>query len=180
MSVVVGPNIDFAKIEALFMDVDGVMTDGRILLGGDGVSRRSYYARDGIGLQLCRRAGIKLAMITSSSSKGVILRGEKLGIDLVCTGVKDKAEELRIRAQALEIDPAAVAFMGDDLVDIPALKIAGLAIAVADADPSVLACADMITIRAGGMGAVREVCEMLVSARDPELLRRIRECGLFL
>ena len=180
MSAAAGSDVDLAKIEALFMDVDGVLTDGRILLGEDGIERRSYSVRDGLGLQLCRRAGIKLAMITSSPSEGIRLRGERLGIDLVRIGAKDKAEELRGTAQALDVDPAAVAFMGDDLVDIPAMRIAGLAIAVADAVPSVIACADVVTERAGGMGAVREVCEMLVSVRDPELLRRTKECGLFL
>lgn len=171
---------DPATIEALFMDVDGVLTDGRILLGDDGIERRSYNVRDGIGIKLCRRAGIKLALVTSSPSAGVRVRGERLGIDHVSLDVKDKADEIRKVARALGLETAKVAFIGDDLVDIPAMKEAGLAMAVADAAPEVIATADVVTKKPGGMGAVREACEMLLAARNPELLRKAKECGLSL
>ena len=168
----------YAAIAALMLDVDGVLTDGRILLGEDGMEQRHYNARDGIGLRLCQKAGLHLALITASNSAGVHVRGTRLGIDHVSIGIKDKAVELTRLTAELGLAPSAVAYIGDDLVDIPAMAKAGLAIAVADAEPAVRAYADIVTVRAGGHGAVREICELLVAARAPELLTEARQCGL--
>ena len=168
------------KVKALCMDVDGVLTDGRIILGDDGAELRGYFVRDGLGMQLCRRAGIRLAFITSSPSKGILERGKRLGVDHVSLGVKDKATELKRQSALMGIDPSEVAFIGDDLVDIPAMKLAGLSIAVADATPAVRDCADMVTENPGGRGAVREVCEMLVEAQDPGFFKEAKKCGFTL
>lgn len=167
-----------ASIKLLAMDVDGVLTDGRIILGEDGVERRNYHARDGIGLRLAQAVGLELAIITSSPSEGIRTRGERLRINHIRIAVADKEAELRQLASKLQLSLTAVAFVGDDLVDLPAMRLAGLAIAVADAEMAVRDQADLVTTRPGGHGAMREVCELLVAAHDPNYLAEKHRCGL--
>lgn len=167
-----------ASIKLLAMDVDGVLTDGRITLGEDGIERRNYHARDGIGLRLAQAVGIELAIITSSPSEGIRTRGERLRINHIRIAVADKEAELLQLASELQLPTAAVAFIGDDLVDLPALRVAGLAIAVADAVMAVRDQVDLVTNKRGGHGAVREICELLVAAHNPNYLAEKHQCGL--
>lgn len=169
-----------ADIALLLLDVDGVLTDGCIELGEDGIERRRYHARDGIGLRLARDSGLAVGVVTSSPSEGIRTRAQRLGIEHICIGVRDKAAQLQELARELKIEVAQVAFMGDDLVDLPAMLIAGLAIAVADATAPVRDYADIVTTCPGGHGAVREICELLVGARAPDFLADKQQCGLLL
>lgn len=171
---------DPAAIRALVTDVDGVMTDGRIALGVGGEELRSYHARDGIGLKLCRRAGIKLVIMSSSPDAGIKVRAERLGFDLALLDVKDKERELGAQAEAMGLALAQIAYIGDDLIDIGPMRLAGLACTVADAPDAVKAHADYVAKLAGGRGAVREICEMILAAAAPDLLAKARSCGLSL
>ena len=160
------------------MDVDGVLTNGLVEVGDDGIERRSYNVRDGIGITLGRRSGLRFGIITSSPSAGIKTRANHIGVELVSIGVADKAAELQSQLATLALQPAQVAFVGDDLVDLPAMAGVGLAVAVADAAPAVRAAADYVTTCGGGHGAIREICEKLVQARAPELLEEYTKCGL--
>jgi YrbI family 3-deoxy-D-manno-octulosonate 8-phosphate phosphatase len=149
----------------LCVDVDGVLTDAGMYYGPDGEVLKKFNTRDGLGLARVREAGIAVALISGEDSAIVHARAAKLRIDDVFVGITDKrviVDELRAR-HALALDE--VAFIGDDLNDLPALECVGLACAVADAADPVLAVAHYVTRRRGGDGAVREVCELLVAAR---------------
>ena len=153
------------RIRLAAFDVDGVMTDGSILFGDDGTEYKSFHAQDGLGLVMLQTAGVIVAIISSRTSGVVSKRMSELGIKHVMQGVADKQQALAGLLQELNIAPEEMAFIGDDLVDLPAMSSAGLAVAVANARPQVIACADWITVAPGGRGGVREVCEMLLEAR---------------
>ena len=154
-----------ARIRLAAFDVDGVLTDGRLHYGADGEQTKSFHVHDGLGLKLLRAHGIAVALITSRSSRAVEQRASELGIDEVHQATGDKLAQLRaICAQhALALD--AVAFTGDDLPDLAPMAACGLAIAVANAHPWVLARAHWRTPRNGGRGAVRDVCDLLLDAQ---------------
>ena len=153
------------RIRLAVFDVDGVMTDGSILLGDDGTEFKAFHAHDGLGLVMLQQADIGVAIISSRSSRAVARRMLDLGVPHVLQGVRDKAQALQGLLQELQIANEAMAFIGDDLIDLPAMALAGLAIAVANARPEVLASADWITTAPGGRGGVREVCEMLLDSQ---------------
>jgi 3-deoxy-D-manno-octulosonate 8-phosphate phosphatase (KDO 8-P phosphatase) len=153
------------RIRLLVMDVDGVLTDGRMVLSDKGDELKMFHTHDGIGLALAHRAGLKTAMVTGETSPIAKARGEKLGVDRVLLGVRRKAEALQALADELGLATEAVAFVGDDLLDLPALQRAGLAVAVADAVPDVKAVAHVITRAPGGHGAVREVVACILTAQ---------------
>jgi 3-deoxy-D-manno-octulosonate 8-phosphate phosphatase (KDO 8-P phosphatase) len=153
-----------AAIRLVVLDVDGVLTDGSILLGG-GEELKSFHVRDGLGLKRLLAAGIEVAVVSGRSSAAVSQRMAELGVRFVFQGVDDKLPVIERLREGLGIEAAEVAVVGDDLPDVPAMESAGLAIAVADAQPEVRALAHWVTTAAGGRGAAREVAERLLSAR---------------
>lgn len=167
-----------AAIKLLLLDVDGVLTDGHISVGDDGSEVRSYHAHDGIGIRLVKDAGIQIGVVTASAAAGISQRAEYLGIDHICLGIADKAQQTKQLAAKLGLELSAIAFMGDDLVDLAAMQLVGVAVAVADAQPTVREYADIVTTCNGGHGAVREFCELLVAACQPDHLAHMQQCGL--
>lgn len=154
------------RVSALLLDVDGVLTDGRIIYDDAGVETKRFHVRDGLGVRLLMDAGIAVGIVTGRSGAALQHRCRDLGIDLVLDGVSDKAAALAA-IQDREGHPLErMAFAGDDLPDLPAMVRAGVALAVADAAPEVRDRADAVTDRPGGRGAVREICEAILRARD--------------
>jgi len=153
------------KIRVLALDVDGVLTDGRLHFDRDGDFGKSFSVRDGFGLRLLSEAGIDLAIITGRNSGSVRARAGELGITRVLEGVRDKAAALHELAEACGVDLEALAYLGDDWPDMTALQIAGLAAAPADAEPDVRALCHWVSSRQGGRGAVREFAEALLEWR---------------
>ena len=153
------------RIRLLLLDVDGVMTDGSIVYGAEGQEIKRFHVRDGLGIRLVMRAGIKVGVVTGRQSEALMHRCRDLGIGLIYAGVSDKAAQLdRIVAQTA-VQAENIAFAGDDLVDLPLMRRIGLSIAVADAHEIVKAHADLITTAPGGAGAVREICEALLKSQ---------------
>ena len=152
-------------IQLLLLDVDGVLTDGSIIYNDDGSETKIFNARDGFGLKLVMSAGIKVGIVTGRSSQALRHRCDNLGVGLIFDGVGDKAKMLEEIVAQTGIGSEHTAFVGDDLPDLPIMKHAGLSIAVADAHEIVRQKADWTTLAQGGQGAVREVCEALLTAR---------------
>ncbi|MEW6418210.1 MAG: 3-deoxy-manno-octulosonate-8-phosphatase KdsC [Nitrospirota bacterium] len=158
--------LEIAKnIKFLILDVDGVLTDGSIILDNEGNEFKSFHVRDGHGIKMLMRAGIKIAMITGRHSKVVERRAQELGITDVFQKCHDKRVAYRQLAEKYSLGDSEIAYIGDDIVDIPILKRSGLSVTVADADNDVKAVAMMITERSGGRGAVREVCDLVLKAK---------------
>jgi len=153
---------DLSRIKLLLLDVDGVMTDGRIIYESDGGESKAFDVKDGHGLKLVQRAGIQVGIITGRQSTIVDRRATELGIELVYQGAKDKQLPFREILQRLALEPWEVAYAGDDIVDLPVMRQVGFAATVADAMDEVKAAAHMVTRRAGGRGAVREICDHLL------------------
>jgi len=149
-------------------DVDGVLTDGRIILGPHGDEYKAFHVRDGHGLVRLREAGVALAVITGRQSTVVDRRMRELGITHVYQGVRDKRAQLLELLELLTILPAHTCYVGDDLPDLGPMHIAGYPVAVADACPEVIAAATWVTSAAGGRGAVREVCDAILRAGATE------------
>lgn len=154
-----------AAVRLLAVDVDGVLTDGRLYYGAAGEQLKVFHVHDGLGLKLVQAAGIEVAIISARDSAMVARRLDDLGILLRIQGAEDKGAALRALREERALTAAAVAFIGDDLPDLAAYAEAGLKIAVANAQPPVRAAADWITTQPGGAGAVREVCNALLAAR---------------
>jgi len=152
-------------IRLLVLDVDGVLTDGRLYLSAAGEELKVFHVRDGSGLVAVQRAGITVAIISGRDSAAVTRRAAELGIRHVRQGVGDKGAALDQLLDELGVSAAATACVGDDTPDVPMLRRAGLAIGVADAHPALLAAAHWVTPSNGGQGAVREACDLLLSAR---------------
>jgi len=152
-------------ISLLALDVDGVLTDGSIYYGNAGEELKAFNIRDGLGIKLLQRAGIKVAIITGRQSEIVLRRARELGIADVVQGRDDKREALLELCQSQGLTPAECAYMGDDLPDLGAVTLAGLGMTVADAAAAVGAAADWQSNLPGGGGAVREACEFILTAR---------------
>lgn len=152
-------------IRLLLLDVDGVLTDGGIIYNEDGGEIKVFNAKDGLGLRLAMTAGITVGIVTGRRSKALRHRCENLGIRYLFDGVGDKVKMLPEIVAQTGIGPEQAAFVGDDLPDLPLMKRVGLAIAVADANGIVRQKADWTTRAPGGHGAVREVCEALLTAQ---------------
>jgi 3-deoxy-D-manno-octulosonate 8-phosphate phosphatase (KDO 8-P phosphatase) len=146
-------------------DVDGVLTDGRLHYAENGETVKAFDVRDGMGLKLLQDAGIELAIITSRRSPGVLSRAADLGIVRVQQGVTDKRAAFDELLGALSIVPQAAAFMGDDLVDLPVFRRCGFAVTVPGAPAPLKRHAHYVTRAAGGRGAVREFCEVILHHR---------------
>ncbi len=152
-------------IKLLICDVDGVMTDGSLFFGDNGLEYKAFHSRDGLGIKMLQRSGIPLAVITARTSDVVTHRMKNLNIDLVFQGQLNKIQAFEQLCQQLDLSPEQVAYVGDDLVDLPVMKKAGLSIAVADAHERVIHAANWTTQHNGGHGAVRDVCELLMTAQ---------------
>jgi 3-deoxy-D-manno-octulosonate 8-phosphate phosphatase (KDO 8-P phosphatase) len=155
-----------ANIKLAVFDVDGVLTDGKLILGESGNEYKSFHVRDGHGLVMLLEAGCKIAVITARSSNIVAERMESLGIKYVFQGEKDKGARLLKLIEELGLGQEQVAYVGDDLIDLPAMIHVGLPIAVADAHIEVKNNAAWITENRGGLGAAREVCELIMRAQN--------------
>jgi 3-deoxy-D-manno-octulosonate 8-phosphate phosphatase (KDO 8-P phosphatase) len=149
-------------VRLLAMDVDGVLTDGRILLDHQGRELKCFHVHDGQGIVLAQRAGLPIAWISGRASEAVQQRAMELKVSWVYQQVADKVQVLQELLRHTGLDASAVAYIGDDLGDLPLLRRVGLPIAVANALPEVRACAAWVTRRAGGQGAVREVIDMVL------------------
>jgi len=158
-------------IKILIMDVDGVMTDGRIIINDDGRETKNFDVRDGHGIKLVQRYGIEVALLTGRQSEVVKHRANELGIKEVHQKIFNKKEVFVEILQKNNLNVDQAAFIGDDIIDIPVLKEAGFSATVADAIDIVKKTVDYVTKNKGGRGAVREVCEMLLQAqgRWPEI-----------
>ncbi|MGD8387340.1 MAG: HAD hydrolase family protein [Desulfobacteraceae bacterium] len=154
-----------ADIRLLVLDVDGVLTDGRILLDERGEEIKAFHVRDGYGLKRIMAAGVEVVLITGRSSGAVAQRAKELGIQEVHQGVEEKGALLDALMRERGLEERHVCCMGDDLPDLPLLDKAGLAVAVADAVMEVRNAAALITKQRGGSGAVREVCEFILGAK---------------
>ena len=154
-----------AAIQLLLLDVDGVLTDGSITYTQSGEEIKRFNARDGLGIRLLLEAGIKVGIITGRSSGALNKRCENLGIEMLYDGIRDKKAVLETIFEETGLLPGEVAFVGDDLVDLPVMKKAGISVAVADAAVEVIQAADIVTTLPGGRGAVRQVCEKILKAK---------------
>jgi 3-deoxy-D-manno-octulosonate 8-phosphate phosphatase (KDO 8-P phosphatase) len=154
-----------ARIKLLLMDCDGVLTDGRLWLLGDGDEQKSFNVRDGLGLDLWHRAGLKSGVISGRNSSALERRAHGLRIEYVRQGSENKIEDFEELLGLAEVDENEVAFVGDDLNDIPLMLRSELAVAVADAAEETRAVAHLVTQAAGGSGAVREVVEVILKAQ---------------
>jgi YrbI family 3-deoxy-D-manno-octulosonate 8-phosphate phosphatase len=165
-----------AGIELLLLDVDGVLTDGRIIYGDDGTEIKAFHVRDGSGLKLWQLAGKKAGILTGRSSKVVERRARELGLEPVIQGAADKGVAFERLLEELKLSAQQVAFVGDDLPDLPVLRQCGLPLTVADACPEVREVALRCTQAQGGQGAVREIVEWLLKAqgRWNEVIDRFR------
>ncbi len=152
-------------IELVVFDVDGVLTDGSLYLGDDGQEYKAFNSRDGHGMTMLRQAGIALAVITGRQSEVVRIRMESLGVEHLYQGQRDKRPAYDALRQACGLEHGQIAYVGDDVVDLPVMRQVGLAIAVADAHPLVKHYSHWQTRLAGGCGAAREVCEGLLAAQ---------------
>lgn len=153
------------KIRLLICDIDGVFSDGRIYLGNDGEELKAFHTRDGFGIKALLNSGIKVAVITGRQSRIVDNRMRALGVSYIFQGQQDKSHALQELQQSLQLAPAQIASIGDDVPDLPLLQRSGLGIAVRDAHPSVQQAADYITSLPGGFGAVREVSDLILLAQ---------------
>ncbi|QOR39403.1 HAD hydrolase family protein [Billgrantia diversa] len=153
------------QVRLLALDVDGVLTDGRLYFQADGVEIKAFHTQDGLGLKLLRRAGLQVAFLTGRESPMVSHRAAALGIDHVFQSCEDKLATLRELCTRKGIELEQVAYCGDDLPDLAAIQRAGIGITVPDTPPYLRALADYVTERRGGHGAVREICDMLLEAQ---------------
>lgn len=154
------------KVKLLILDVDGVMTDGRIIIDDAGIESKHFDVKDGHGLKILMRCNIDVVLLTGRKSHVVDHRAADLGITEVHQGIRNKVEAFVGVLERRKLTPEETAYVGDDVVDIPLLKRVGFAVAVADAVPEVRHVADYVTDRPGGRAAVREVCEVILRAQD--------------
>ena len=153
------------RVRLLVMDVDGVLTDGRMVLSERGDELKFFHTHDGVAVALAKRAGLKTALVTGETSTIAKTRGDKLGVDTVVLGARRKGEVLDALLASFGLPAAAVAWIGDDLLDVPALERVGLAIAVGDATAPAKAVAHLVTRARGGAGAVREAVEFILESQ---------------
>lgn len=165
---------DPAAIRMLVLDVDGVMTDGSIVMTTEYQELKRYHVRDGFAMKLWMELGYELAVLTGRGGAAVTARMKDLGIKRVIEKSKDKGADLERLCTRAKVEPAATAFMGDDWPDGPAMRRAGYAIAPADASPEILDIAHFVTLAPGGHGAVREAVEHLLEARGQLAAARMR------
>lgn len=154
-----------AAVDLLILDVDGVLTQGEVIYHDDGSQIKCFNVKDGLGLRLLMDAGIPVAIVTGRSAGALQARVKNLGIPYLFDGVSDKAAALTQVVDQSGIPAHRMAFIGDDLPDLPIMSRVGLSIAVSDATPEVKERAAMVTTHPGGRGAVREICEAILKAK---------------
>jgi 3-deoxy-D-manno-octulosonate 8-phosphate phosphatase (KDO 8-P phosphatase) len=154
-----------ARIECLLTDVDGVLTDGTIALFGDDIELKQFHVWDGSGIKYAQRAGLRVGFITGRTSETVSRRARELGVEDLYMGAIRKLPVLEEVMEKHGLQPEQIAYMGDDLIDIPILTRVGLAAAVPEAHPEVLSRVHLVTAAAGGKGAFRELIELVLKAR---------------
>lgn len=159
------PTEKLACVDLLIMDVDGVLTQGEVIYQDDGSQIKIFNVKDGLGLRLLMDAGIQTAIVTGRSAGALEARVKNLGIDHLFHGVSDKAAALAKVVAQSGVSAHRMAFIGDDLPDLPIMKRVGLSIAVADAVTEVRERAEITTTHPGGKGAVRETCEAILKAK---------------
>ena len=153
------------NIRLVIFDVDGVLTDGSLFIGDDGQEYKAFNSRDGHGMKMLQESGVAIAIITGRSSQVVEHRIRDLGIEHVYQGQRDKRQAFAALMEKLDLRTEQVAYVGDDVVDLPGMVQVGLAIAVQDAHPFVLRHAHWQTPNGGGRGAARDVCELILEAQ---------------
>jgi 3-deoxy-D-manno-octulosonate 8-phosphate phosphatase (KDO 8-P phosphatase) len=166
--------VDLENIEMLVMDVDGVLTDGSLIIHDDGSESKCFSALDGHGIRMWKRAGLKVALISGRASEPTMCRAEQLQIEHVFQDCHHKLPVFENLLEQLDLPPEKAAYIGDDLTDLPVIRYAGFGIAVANATVEVKRYADYVTERPGGRGAVREAIEHILknSGRWQELMKR--------
>lgn len=154
------------SIRILILDVDGVMTDGRIIMDDKGCEVKNFNVKDGHGIKMLMRYGVDIILLTGRRSNVVEHRARDLGIVEVYQGIFNKVEIFNEILLKKALNSEQIAFIGDDIVDIPLLKRVGFSVAVADASEDVKRSVDYITSKKGGSGAVREICELILRCQD--------------
>ena len=154
------------QLKLLILDVDGVLTDGRLFFDDHGREYKCFHARDGHGIKLLRHSGVDVAVISGRKSNSVTIRMQSLGVMHVYQGHEDKRAAFVEILRNLGLSPKQVAYVGDDVLDLPIMTQVGFSIAVADANFAVKQRADWCTQTPGGLGAVREVCDLIMLGQD--------------
>lgn len=154
-----------ARILLLLLDVDGVLTDGKIVYDADGREIKAFHVRDGHGIKMLQQAGVEVGIVTGRRSTIVEARARELGMALVRQGVSDKRAAWQGLLHEKHLTPGQTAYVGDDILDVPLLRAVGFAAAVGDAEECVAQAADYVAGRPGGNGAVREIAEFILRAR---------------
>ncbi|HOX06649.1 MAG TPA: phenylphosphate carboxylase subunit delta [Planctomycetota bacterium] len=169
-------NLNLKDIKLLVLDVDGVLTDGRLYFSARGEEMKVFDARDGAGIKYLLRAGVDCAFLTGREGSVALARARELGVKHVIGGAKEKEPVLRGLLESMKLAPAQAAFVGDDLVDLPPMRIAGWSACPADAAAEVREAAAYVASAAGGHGAVREIIEHLLKeqGRWAEIMARYR------
>jgi 3-deoxy-D-manno-octulosonate 8-phosphate phosphatase (KDO 8-P phosphatase) len=154
------------QIKLLVCDVDGVFSDGRIYLGNDGEELKAFHTKDGFGIKALGASGVAVAIITGRNSVIVANRMKALNVAHIIQGQEDKLPALIELTQQLNLDLNEVAYIGDDVPDLPCIKAVGLGISVSDGHPLVVRDADYTTFTSGGFGAVRETCDLIMQSQN--------------
>ena len=158
-------NDKLKNIQLLLMDVDGVMTDGGIIYNADGVETKCFNVRDGHGIKMLQRHDVNVGIITGRTSAVVEIRAKELGISLVYQGALNKLESYEDVKRITGLDDKRIAYIGDDVIDVPVMRRVGFAAAPKDGAAEAQAAAHYVAALCGGKGAVREICDMILKAR---------------
>ena len=156
------------KVRLIAFDIDGVFTDGRFYLSDEGVETKAFHTQDGYGIRRLLGAGMEVGVISGRKSAAVERRMAELGVPHVILGCKNKVDAMDELAERLGLAVSECAYVGDDLPDLPLLQHVGFSVAVANAVPALHEYCDFVTTKAGGFGAVREICDLLVAASENE------------
>ena len=155
-----------ARVNLLVLDVDGVLTDGRLLYTSSGEEIQAFHVHDGLGIKMLSGCGIRTCILTARDTEAVRMRAREIGVDLLYQGKDDKLSCFTDLLERLGISADQTAAMGDDWIDLPILRRAGLSITTRDAAPRMADYVDYVTEKPGGCGAVREVCELILKAKN--------------
>ncbi len=160
-----GIDSGFKDIKILVFDIDGILTDGKIYLSENGIEMKTFFVRDGAGIKLAEELGLKVGMVSARVSNAAAIRAKELGVDFYIEGCRDKYSALELILKDYGMTFKNLFYMGDDIVDIGLLKSAAVSASVPNAPEYVGAHADIITVKEGGYGAVREVCDMILEKK---------------
>jgi 3-deoxy-D-manno-octulosonate 8-phosphate phosphatase (KDO 8-P phosphatase) len=153
------------QVRMIVFDIDGVLTDGSLFYGDDGQEYKAFNSRDGHGIKMLQASGVAAGIITGRTSQVVLHRARNLGISRIFQGAHDKLDAFENLLLEMGMDPEQIAYMGDDIVDLPVLRRCGLAVTVPDAPDEVKARCHLVTRAGAGQGAAREVCELIMRAQ---------------